>query len=93
MNQRWTIHAGIFKPEQIIICNKLNLFFGQEPINRQVYAFRDFESENDMNAFVRRIIDQVYDKDQEQNKTLFDEFSQTKKLNLATLNFIAEIKF
>lgn len=93
MNQRWTIHAGIFKPEQIVICNKLNLYFAQEPINRQVYAYKDFDSENDMNAFVRRMIDKVYDKDQERAKKVFEEFIQSKTLNFATLNFTAEIKF
>lgn len=93
MNQQWTISAGLFQPEHIVMCNRLNLYFAQEPINRQIYAFKNFDSENDLNAFVRRIIDQVHNADQDKAKQLFDEFFRTKKLNLWTLHFNAEPKF
>lgn len=71
MNQKWTLTAGVFKPEQIVICNRLNLFFAQEPVNRQIYVFKDFDSEADLNAYVRRMIDNAGE-NQDRSKQLFD---------------------
>lgn len=92
MNQKWTISAGIFDKTQVVYCNRLNLYFAQEPINKQLYAFRDFEDEAEMNRFIMKAIEGLYDPQSEGFKLLHDQFRQKKEIVLYTLIIKAEPK-
>lgn len=92
MKQKWTISAGIYEQSQVVYCNRLNLYFAQEPINKQLYAFRDFEDEGEMNRFIMKAIEELYDPQSEGFKLLYDQFKQKKELVIYTLIIKAEPK-
>lgn len=92
MKQKWTISAGIYEQSQVVYCNRLNLYFAQEPINKQLYAFRDFEDESEMNRFIMKAIEELYDPQSEAFKLLYDQFKQKKELVIYTLIIKAEPK-
>lgn len=92
MKQKWTISAGIYEQSQVVYCNRLNLYFAQEPINKQLYAFRDFEDEGEMNRFIMKAIEELYDPQSEGFKLLYDQFKQKKEIVLYTLIIKAEPK-
>jgi hypothetical protein len=92
MKQKWTISAGIYEQSQVVYCNRLNLYFAQEPINKQLYAFRDFEDEGEMNRFIMKAIEELYDAQSEGFKLLYEQFKQKKEIVLYTLIIKAEPK-
>lgn len=92
MKQKWTISAGIYEQSQVVYCNRLNLYFAQEPINKQLYAFRDFEDESEMNRFIMKTIEELYDPQSEGFKLLYNQFKQKKELVIYTLIIKAEPK-
>lgn len=92
MKQKWTISAGIYEQSQVVYCNRLNLYFAQEPINKQLYAFRDFEDESEMNRFIMKTIEELHDPQSEAFKFLYDQFKQKKELVIYTLIIKAEPK-
>lgn len=89
---QWIITAGIYDHCQVAGCNKLNLYFAQEPINKQLYAFRTFDDEQAMDIFIRGAISTCYDKDGEEFKLLYDKFKATRSINLFSLSINAEPK-
>jgi hypothetical protein len=92
MKQKWTISAGIYEQNQVVYCNRLNLYFAQEPINKQLYAFRDFEDESEMNRFVMKILQELYDSQGEAFKLKYEQFKQEKEVVIYTLIIKAEPK-
>lgn len=92
MIQKWTISTGIYEQSQVVYCNRLNLYFAQEPINKQLYAFRDFEDESEMNRFVMKILQELYDPQGETYKLKYEQFKQEKELVIYTLIIKAEPK-
>ena len=92
MKQKWTISAGIYEQSQVVYCNRLNLYFAQEPINKQLYAFRDFEDESEMNRFVIKILEELYEPQSEGFKLMYDQFKQKKEIVIYTLIIKAEPK-
>ena len=92
MKQKWTISTAIYEQTQVVYCNRLNLYFAQEPINKQLYAFRDFEDEAEMNRFIMKAIEELYDPQSEGFKLMYDQFKQKKEIVIYTLIIKAEPK-